>query len=300
MARTANPESTNKAVLVAALALLFLLTFMPASVLAWLSAPRSLISMVLSPISDPVKRIATWIAPASPKPDDARLAHAEAEREAFRTLYLQAQAKIEQLNSQIQDLQKGAAVSDERFTPVHAAVIGNTSAAAGGAIQVRAGRNKHIEKNTVVTTNGDQLVGRVASVEPFACWVTLLTDKAIGPIDGVILSDDAKVLFNIRNLSPIRGERALQGQVQYKTAAPGQPPLKNEAPVIGAVVRLEDQSWPRTAQRLIVGKITKVNELPGGRTIVTVKPQVELERVGDVILFTNPQPEAGGAGGANR
>lgn len=290
MARTANPESNSKGILVAAIALLFLLSFMPGSVLAWLDAPRHLVSMLMSPISDPIHRIATWIAPASPRTDDARLAHAEAERESFRTLYLQSLAQIDQLNRHIQDLEKGASVSDERIRQVPSSVSGNTSDASGGSIKVRAGRNKGVEKNAVVTTNGDQIVGRVSDAGPFESTITLLTDKATGPFDGVILADDGKIICTIRNMSPILGQRTLQGQVQYPAPTPA----------IGSVVRLEDiQGWPRTAQRLIVGRISKVNELPGGRTIVEVKPLVELERVGDVVLRVNPTPEASGEG-ANR
>jgi hypothetical protein len=51
-------------------------------------------------------------------------------------------------------------------------------------------------------------------------------------------------------------------------------------------VRLDDDRWPESAQRFVLGKVESVEADPANplRTIVTVVPTVEVERVSEVTL----------------
>jgi cell shape-determining protein MreC len=296
MARSAHPETSRKGrgPLAAAIVVALILCFMPRSVLAWLNGPRRLIEYLIIPVSDPALAIASWFLPAAPKPDDPRVALLQKEIELYKKLLADAQKAIEDKQRLIATLQKGEAIGDGVFKQWPAAVTAISSTGAGGVISVRAGSSDGVEqRNTIATTNGVQLVGRVGGVDAVSSKVTLMTHKASGTIDGVITADDGTRRAQIRNLSPQVGKRVLKGQVQHSS-----PPVPD--PKVGDIVRVDDSNnWPRSAQRLTIGAVTEVETLAGGRIVVTVKPTVDLERLGEVVLLLSPKSEgaASGTGG---
>lgn len=280
MSRTAYPDSGRKGLLLGAIFVAVICSFLPQSVLSWFSAPRRLIEMSVAPVSGPAHDIAGWLAPAAPKPDDPRIAHLESERDRFKVLFAQSQLTVEQLQRRIDELQKYQSVSEAPVRQLPARVVGGTSSASGGIIQVRAGSGSGLETNMIATVAGTQLVGKVTDAGSMLSKVTLITDKNAGKIDGVILDDAGSRRFTIRNMAPIRGQSILQGWVQYQPGGP------NDQPKVDDVVRLEDREWPTSAQRLTVGIVTKVTPSAGaGRTIVEVKPTAELERITEVVLL---------------
>lgn len=281
----AHPESSRKGALVAAVVGLLILCFLPGSVLSWMSGPRHLISMLLTPVSDPLRSLATWIAPPAPRPDDAKVAHLEAERERWKTLYWQNDLRIAELLKRIEELQKGAAGAEVPIQQLNTRATAGSTSPTGGSLQIGVGTNRKVTKGTIAATGGDQLVGRVVDVGSRQSIVALITDKASGPIDGLVLKDDGTTGADIRNMMPMRGQSVLQGQVKY----PGDNPKE------GDVVRLQDQGWPRSAQRLIVGKVTKISQLAGGRAVVEVTPTVSLSRLTEIVLRI-PQAEQEGGG----
>jgi cell shape-determining protein MreC len=291
MARSAHPETSRRGPLAAAVLVTLILCFLPRGALAYLTGPRRLIEYILVPVSDPVLAIARWFLPPAAKPDDPRVAFFENEILRYKKLLLDAQDLLKEKQKLIDALQKGSIQSDGAFRQLPASVVGITSSGSGGVITVRAGSKDGVERNTIASTEGVQLVGRVSEVGAVNCKVTLITEKASGPIDGVIFADDGARLAVIRNISPQVGKRVLVGQVQHASPAPPDPKP-------GDTVRLDDQqSWPRSAQRLTIGVVTAVDTSVGGRILVTIKPSSDLERLGEVVLLLTPKAEAQPGGG---
>ncbi len=290
MARPPHPESSPRGPLIAAILAALILSFLPQRALSWLNGPSRLVRYLLYPVSDPVRAIAARLRPAAPRLDDAQTAHLKDEIEKFKELYYKALAIIDDKQRLIESLQQGAAIAEGPIRPLNASVIAISSSGVGGVIQVRAGSKIGVERSTIASTSGVQLVGRVSEVGPRTCSVTLMTDKASGPIDGVILGEEGARLAQIRNLSPQRGQRLLAGQVLYTS-----PPSPD--PKVGDVVRVDDKSWPRAAQRLVIGQVVDVQKGVAGRILVTVKPTVELERLGEVMLLMSPSSEQRDGGG---
>jgi cell shape-determining protein MreC len=285
MARAVHQETSRRGPLAAAVLVTLILCFLPRGILTYLTGPRRLIEYLVVPISDPVHAIAAYFLPATPKPDDPRVAALQKEIETFKLLLNRAQATVEEQRRLIETLQKGAARVEGAFPQLPAAVVGLSSTGAGGVISIGAGSRNGVERNTIATTNGVQLVGRVSGVDATGAKVTLMTDSASGTIDGVIVADDGTRLAEIRNMFPQRGKRVLEGQVQHRTPAPPDPK-------IGDTVRVDDPDWPRSAQRLMIGTVSEVKTVAGGRILVTVKPTVDLERLGEVILLLTPKGES--------
>jgi len=170
-------------------------------------------------------------------------------------------------------------------------VVGVKSSGIGGMFELRAGKTVGVELNTIASVGGLQLVGKVSDAGSRTSWVTLITDPKAGAIDGAIFADDGTRGAQIRNIKPVKGKRYLQGLVQYSTPAP-------TAPKVNDVVRVDDPAnWPRSAQRLIIGRITEVQTVAGGRVLVLITPTSELERLGEVVLLITPKADAGGGGG---
>lgn len=302
MARPARPESSRAGLwggggassgragglLILALLAALILSFLPQRALSYLAGPRRLVQYILYPVSDPVRALASRLRPAAPTPDDAQVAHLRGEIEKFKELYFKALATIDEKQRLIEALQQSAAIAEGPIRPLHAAVIAISSSGIGGTIQVRAGSRHGVERSTIASTGGVQLVGRISDVGPRVSTVTLLTDRNSGTIDGVILADDGTRQAEIRNLRPLRDKRLLSGQVRYTS-----PPAPD--PKVGDMVRVDDPSWPRAAQRLVIGQVVEVQTIVGGRIVVTVRPTVELERLGEVVLLLSPaSPDGGG------
>lgn len=300
MARPAHPDqgrAGGNGPLIGAIAILLIVSFLPQRALSYLAAPGRVVRFVLYPVSDPVKKLTATLRPAAPRHDDPMVEQLKLQIEQFKTLYQQALATIADKQRLIENLQQGAAVAEGPVRQLHAAVIANSSSGIGGTFQVGAGDRYKVDRSTIASTDGVQYVGRVTAVEKRTCTVTLMTDKSAGSIGGAIFADDGTRLAQMPLLSPVRGQRALSGQVLYST-----PPAPE--PKIDDVVRIDDKSLPRAAQRLIIGRVTDVQKGVAGRIIVTVRPTLELERLGEVVLLMSPASEPadggvpGGGGGA--
>ena len=83
------------------------------------------------------------------------------------------------------------------------------------------------------------------------------------------------------SLSPI-GNRSLRGPVEVPEDMPSGLPVD-----VGMRVRMDDPAWPNAAQSLLLGRVTEVStdEDDPQRMVVTVAPDMRLERVGSVVLL---------------
>ncbi len=266
-----------------AIAVLLILSLLPPAWGRWVGTFRNLATTLIAPSAGVFRFVSRPLRSAgAATPDDPLLAGLTEERDRFKTLYLQQRARAEELARQIAEFSKGAALSDLDVNFQAAPVIGSDSTAAGGLLQVKAGSNHGIARNAIATTAGVQLVGRVEDVAARTAWVRLLTDRETGPIAGIAVIDDDRSVGC--ELIPV-GDR-LKGQVVY--APDPRTPGAALLAAVGQEVRLQDPEWPRSAQMLLLGTIEKVEPAPArqDRQVITVRPIVELTRIGEVILRT--------------
>lgn len=262
--------------------MLLALSLMPASWSAWVASVGDMARFIIAPIQQPVYALARWLAPGrGTKPDDQALAEIRAERDRFQALFLREQDRTSELERRVQELQRGLAFNEVPVRQVSTTVVGHTSEGATGGIVVRAGSGQGVEVNNVVTAGGVQIVGRIARVGIRQSEVRPITHPATQRVRGrIMLSPETRGPLCF--LNPMRSGDALQGRVEYRQ---GDPPVER-----GMLVRLDDPAWPASAGMLVLGVIESIQSETAGAQIVLVKPTLDLLRLSEVIVRTNPEP----------
>jgi cell shape-determining protein MreC len=273
----AAPHPNHRAYLAGTIAALVLLGLLPARYGRWMNAIGDKAFLLVGPVTAPVYKIVRWATPtAAPQSDEVAALQREVDR--YKQLYLNTLREAEDDRRKYEALSKGAFYTPPPEAQLLRPVIGAT-AEPGGRITVRAGKRDGVEVNTVATTVGVQLVGRVIEVSSRICTVRLINDRATGGIKGRVMASDT-----VRG-SPCLLYPVTDGQLQGYVSVEG----PDQPPGIGQLVRLEDEKWPRTSQMLVIGSVTFVQRDPTGRPIITVRPTTDLERLAEVVLRISPQ-----------
>jgi len=270
----------------AALVILLLTSAMPASLSTWVSWFGDLAVVFVTPVSHPASMVSRWLAPASrgPAPPE-EIARLEAEVAHFRTLHLRHQRRIEELEALVRDLQNNRELAPDVPVDVISGVpvIGDTADLSSGMVRLRAGLRQGVVRNTVVAVGGMQLFGRVERVSRDWCLARPITNEDAGAIHTVIVAgDDADAPRLLCRLVP-QGDGTLRGPVEYERRPDAESPILAER---GQTVYLDDETWPRSSQMLIVGHVRSVGRDPDNaqRQIVVVAPEINLPRVTEVML----------------
>lgn len=301
MARTAHHGPSQRQLLSAAVLVLLGFSLLPPRWGGWVATFGDLATTFVGPIKSPVASLARWASPADSRaavPDEVRELQSEVGR--WKTWYYQERARSAELERTIENLAKAKLYTDTAIRPVPAQVIGGSSDPSGGLLEIRAGTNHGVEKNAVVTVDGIQLLGLVERAASRTSWVRLITDGSFGKIGARILIDET-TLGPECQLSAT-GDGRFRGMVAYRS----DPQSPEQAPAeIGQEVRLDEPTWPKNARMLLIGRIEAIEPAPDGllRQIITVRPTVRLERVGEAVVrvvtdpATDPEPATGGTGG---
>lgn len=264
-------------------ALLVLLSFLPARAIGWARALASPVEMLVAPARHPLRSLAVWIAPAervAPSSDPA-VRELETQRQELLHLSLQLQEENNLLRRQISDLSRGLDLNPSLAVRQYTApVIGGTADRSSATLTVRAGAREGVERNAVAVIRGVHLVGRVTRVDDRLAYVLPITDASAKPIKGVIMLSDRE--RGPTCLLEPTGRGQLRGRVE-DTGGGGPPPALEP----GMVVRLLDPDvWPASAQMLIVGRVISVEPLPQQplRRMITVEPEFRIDRASTVTL----------------
>lgn len=278
--QTLHPRSSRR-LLAGAVLVLLVLGLLPVRMTAWAGWIGDLVKTIVAPVSHPAARIAHWLSPAAPRgAQPEQILRLERERDELERLYRLEREEVARLRALIANLQAGAALYPEaKVRQLVAPVIGSSSDRSSTVLRARAGRSSGVHRGSVATAAGVQLVGRVEDVAERVCEIVPLTDPGAGQIGGVIMIGSATQ--GPACLLRPTGEGTLRGPVEDTGGLTAGPEL---AP--GMRVYLQDTTWPRAAQMLLIGEIESVEPAPNQplRRMVTVRPTLRLDRVGEVVL----------------
>lgn len=293
-----RPKQTSasraKLLLPPTLVLLALLAVLPARWSAWVGELSRLVSIPTAPISRNVLSLSRSVIspPEPPKAEELRLL--EEQKQAFETLYLRERDEITRLRDYIRELQQGLALNPAaKVQQIIAPVIGTSADLASGMLSIRTGTTVTVDRTTVATTTGLQLVGKVTSSSGPSCWVLPITRKGAGKIQVAIMTGEGAPVIG-SNLTPV-GDGRLQGDVM-RIAGGGGGTEQLPTPEVGQLARLVDQEWPESSRMLIVGRVESVLPSPENplRPMVIVRPLVNIERVSEVVLRVQATVQASG------
>ena len=284
MAGPLSKRPSARTLLRAALVLLFLLSIVPMRYTRWTTGFADLAVTVSAPVSNAVR----WVADPLTRPfrrttDPALAEQYRQELEVARHRALDMELRVRQLERLVFELQRGADLTPELgVRQIAAPVIGRFTEATSTALQVRAGTGRGVVENAVAVVEGLQLLGRVERATAAWCVVRPITDNSAGGIMALVMTAETLDSGIQCRLEPIGGGR-LRGPATWLFEDDRQAPVEVRT---GMTVRLRDETWPRSAQMLIVGTVVEVApaEDEPTRTIVTVEPTVPLQRVSEVVL----------------
>lgn len=290
--RTLNPQT----ILFLAGAGLVLAAVLPLSWTGWLGWFRGPMMTLVAPVANPLAGLASWLRPGErlrPEgtPGDEEL---RTQMEFYKSEYLASQQRIEQMEQTIAALQGGVAFgSQPRVQRVEATRIGADPGS--GTISVSRGSVHGVTLNSVAvaTTAPHHLVGIVTNVGPGVSSVQVLTDQRLTPnfLDALVMPlgqiDQAAVAAAVRGQFRPAGDGTLAGDMGVDDAAKVQR---------GAPVYLDDAYWPSSAQRLMIGRVVRVEDTdkPLFKRVV-LAPEFDLTRVRGVVLRI-PSSETGAGG----
>lgn len=291
MAGPLSKRPSARTLLRLSLVLLFLLAIVPMRFTRWTTGFADVAVTVSAPVSNAVR----WVADPLTRPfrrsaDPALAEQYLQELEVARQRSLDLELKVRELERLVFELQRGADLMPELgVQQVAAPVIGRFSEASSKALQVRAGTGRGVVENSVAVVEGLQLLGRVERVTGAWCVVRPITDQAAGGIMALVMTgEDLESGIQCR-LEPAGGGR-LEGPATWVFDETRRAPIEI---TVGMTVRLRDETWPRSAQMLVVGEVVEVSPAPDEptRTIITVAPTVPLERVSEVVLRVPIDPD---------
>jgi hypothetical protein len=266
--------TSRRGPLIAALAVLVVLGLLPSRYGRWVNGAGRAATLLAAPVTQPITQATAWLMRYPGAQPQTLVEQTQHEREYFRTLWLQGLEREKDLTRTIEMLQRGAIAGEVPVRQLIRQVIGTSSDGGGGQLIVRGGQREGVEINTVATTGGVQLVGKVAGVDHRTSWVRLITGRKAGNITGVVMLP-GDVRGPKAYLGPL-GDGRLQGWVEYGAG--------REQAELGQLVRLDDDQWPRSARMLVIGTIHSVERRMDGRQWIIVKPTVDIELVSELAL----------------
>lgn len=268
------------------------LALAPTRFTSWLGFVRDPLMAVLAPISGPASAVSRALRPGGTTEEEQLDAEALArERDEYKRMYLLNQQRVDELELLVKELQSGVeAMRAQRIRLLEGARIGTDLQ--NGTIEIARGSRHGVrEGSIVIARNSQQIVGVVTSVNHLTCTVRVLTDQRFQPklMRGIVMptgqSTPEALAAQPRLLLVPAGDGTLVTDRQTPMATEAAEKL-----VHGQEVRLQDDSWPSSAQMLVLGKVESVeyvkNHDPAWRH-VRVRPSLDndLIRVGSVIIL---------------
>lgn len=266
----------------------------PVSWLGWTAGFATVVRVPVQPLAQAGVQISHWLRPPA---DEAGESEALRERsdqlEMTRALLHGARVQIDALLEEIAVLKgvSGFLRPGVEITPIVARVTGRPPDRVGGPVRINAGIRHGVVARAVVVYRGGHLVGRVADgVSRLSSGVVPITDGSIGLIEGFLQTKD----------DPAADDRS-GPHIQFVADGHGglAGDLDREVVInLGDTVRLDDSSWPDSAQGLIIGTVTSIEpkDLQPLLNRVTVRPKFRAHQVASVTVLIERFTEPAGAG----
>jgi cell shape-determining protein MreC len=279
------PPRANISLAVAAVALLALVPRPGLRLVGYLRDP---LTLLLTPIQEPVRWAVVRLRGSESAADSAVVAQLQVQLDQARLELRQARQEADDLRALVRDVSRGMELNSMlAVRQIRAPVIGFGADLSGDLVTVRAGRREKVNKNDVVAVRGVYLMGRVVRVEERTCEVHPITHKGFGKFNGVIMLDNDQKLGPECQFEPA-GNGTLIGKVMNPDEIVQTATGTTELPAIlpGMEVRLSDKEWPPSSRMLVIGRVVKVEPSPNQltRLLVTVKPDQDLARTSEVII----------------
>lgn len=285
---------------IAAVVLLSILALLPHRYSGYATIVRSVTLLALTPVAEPINRFAGALRRQHERPVLGTEQELSERVQELRGRVMALEQRERELERAVAELQGLRRRQGDSYVHRRAAVIGRSSDASGGILQLNVG-SRHGIRPGLPVVHGASVVGRITQVGPTSSTLGLLTTPGtlVEVVAGPEGADDASADGERGGrllLRAARGNRIIADEVDRQ--------LPVEA---GDFARLMDPSWPRSVQGMLVGRVTAVEESPDDPLLkrVGVRPLMSLRDVESVIVIVprdmteEATPELQQQGGGN-
>jgi len=276
------------------------IALLPGAALGWVNPLREITGLVLTPFTVPLNMLAGWLRPPPDTlegtvVDPESLRHLDAERMEFERLYLAEQARADELEQQLQQLQNAPAdLPRVQVKPLLARIALRAPTDALGEVTINRGTRDGVTPGTVAVYNHVHFIGWVKSASNLQSTLVPAMAKPTRVRGAVIARDRPSAAVSLANAPKLGFDAAGDGAFVAE-------PDKSIVINVGDEVVLLDEDWPASAQGLRIGTVESVkpNDKVPLRNIVTVRPAYQLSQVRMVVLRIESHDEATGDASPN-
>lgn len=279
------------------------IALLPGAALGWVKPLAEIARMVMTPFALPLNELAEWLRPppdtiAGTVVDPEALRHLDAERMEFERLYLAEQARADELERQLQQVQNAPAdLPRVQVRPLLARIATRHPSDAFGEVTLNRGARDGVTDNTVAVYNHVHFIGWVKEVSNLQSTLVPAAARTTRLRGAVIAKDRPSAAISLANAPKLGFDAVGDGTF---VAEP------DKAIVIhpGDEVVILDEDWPASAQGLRIGVVESVspNDKVPLRNIVVVRPAYQVSQVRMVVLRleSHDERESGAGVSTNR
>lgn len=261
------------AILVACLAIA------PPAWLGWAAEVGAVLWIPLNPIAHVAASAKGWLRPARPDLPPVEVEALLEERETLRALATRLRIELDLAEAELAALEGEPRPTIPGASPIASTVL---SAEPDGRMRINKGTRHGIAAGDPAVAGGEILVGRIAD-PPGAAWSTIVpaSHRTEGMVRARLPRDDGLV-----------GEETL---VLLEPTGDGWRAETDEGFAReGASLRLDDPSWPASAQGLLLGRVSRIRRVDARPLLVeiSIDPAWDAGAIATVVVRRGSSAEA--------
>ena len=275
------------------------ISLLPGAALGWVKPLAEITEMLLTPFTLPLNSLAEWLRPPpdtiqGTMVDPEAIRHLDAERMEFERLYLAEQARADELERQLQQLQNAPAdLPRVQIKPLLARISIRHADDPLGLVTINRGARDGVSAGTVAVYNHVHFIGQVHETSNLQSKLVPASAKTMRVRGAVIAKDRPSAAISLASAPKLGFDAVGDGTFVAE-------PDKSVVISPGDDVVILDEDWPGSAQGLRIGVVESVkpNDKVPLRNIVIVRPAYQLSQVQMVVLRIESHDEDGEAAGS--
>jgi hypothetical protein len=251
----------------------------PPAWLGWAAEVGAVLWIPLNPIAHVATSARAWLRPDRPDLPPIEVEALLEERETLRALATRLRIELDLTQAELAALEGGPRPANTGASPIASTVL---SVEPDSGLRINKGIRHGVAAGDPAVAGGEILVGRVAD-PPGAAWSTVVpaSHRAAGTLRARLLRNDtpdAEATLVLLEPNGLGWRSETEEALATK----------------GAVLRLDDPSWPASAQGLLLGRVSGIRRVDSRPLLVeiTVDPAWDAGSVTTLVVKRSTRSDA--------